>query len=166
MGGGSNGEMLEIASLFNCPIVIMHMKENPATMQNSPYYDNIVDELLSYFENRIKFALDIGLDDSQIILDPGIGFGKRVIDNDIIIKNIDKFKTFGFPVMIGVSRKSFLSFDDDSAENRLPASLGVTALAVQNGADIIRTHDVEETYRMLSVTERIHQANYETLGVS
>ncbi len=166
MGGGINGEMFEIASKFNSPIVIMHMKENPATMQNSPYYDNIVDELLCYFENKIKFALDLGLDDGQIILDPGIGFGKRVVDNDIIIKSIDKFKTFGFPVLIGVSRKSFLSVDDDSAENRLPASLGVTALAVQNGADIIRTHDVEETYRMLSVTGRIHQSNYEMADIS
>ena len=68
--------------------------------------------------------------------------------------------------MIGVSRKSFLSVDDDIAENRLPATLGVTALAVQNGADIIRTHDVKETYRMLSVTGRIHQANYEMVGIS
>ena len=166
MGGGINGEMFEIASLFNAPIVIMHMKENPATMQNNPYYDNVVDELLSYFENKIKLALDIGLDDSQIILDPGVGFGKRVIDNDVIIKSINKFKIFGFPVMIGVSRKSFLSVDDDSAENRLPASLGVTALAVQNGADIIRTHDVEETYKMLSVTERIHQTNCEMADIS
>ena len=158
-GGGNNGEMFEIASLFNCPIVIMHMKGTPATMQKSPYYDSIVDELLNYFENKIKLALNIGLDERRIILDPGIGFGKSVIDNDIIIKSIDKFKIFDFPLMIGVSRKSFLSVEDDSPENRLPASLGVTALAVQNGVDIIRTHDVKETYRMLSVTSRIHQTN-------
>ena len=68
--------------------------------------------------------------------------------------------------MIGVSRKSFFSVNDDNAENRLPASLGVTALAVQNGADIIRTHDVEETYRMLLVTGRIHQSNYEMADIS
>ena len=166
MGGGINGEMFEIALKHNSPIVIMHMKEKPATMQNNPYYDNIVDELLCYFENKIKFAIEIGLDHTQIILDPGIGFGKRVIDNDIIIKSIDKLKIFGFPVMIGVSRKSFLSVNDDNAENRLPASLGVTALAVQNGADIIRTHDVEETYRMLLVTGRIHQSNYEMADIS
>ena len=92
--------------------------------------------------------------------DPTFFFDKNKNLWLFINKSIDKFKTFGFPVMIGVSRKSFLSVDDDSAENRLPASLGVTALAVQNGADIIRTHDVEETYRMLSVTGRIHRANY------
>ena len=160
MGGGKNGEMLEIASLFNCPIVIMHMKGNPSTMQNRPYYDNIIDELLNYFENKVKLARDIGLSDQQIILDPGIGFGKRMIDNDIIINNIDKFKRFGFPVLIGVSRKSFLCVDDDRAEDRLSASLGVTALAVQNGVDIIRTHDTEETYRMLTITNRIQKANY------
>ena len=126
----------------------LYMKQLPVSVQNPQ---------MIYFNTGL--AKDIGLDDSQIILDPGIGFGKSVIDNDIIINSINKFKVFGFPVMIGVSRKSFLSVDDDSAENRLPASLGVTALAVQNGADIIRTHDVEETYRMLSITGRIHQAN-------
>ena len=144
----------------------MNMKGNPTTMQNNTFYNDVMDELLSFFEGKIKFALDVGLDSSQIILDPGIGFGKRVIDNDIIIKSIDKFKTFGFPIMIGVSRKSFLSVDDDSAENRLPASLGVTEIAVQNGADIIRTHDVEETYRMLSVTGRIRQLNYKMTDIS
>ena len=161
MGGGKNGEMLEMASFYNCPIVIMHMKGDPSTMQYKPFYDNIIDDLLYYFEYKIKSAKAIGIEENKIILDPGIGFGKRVIDNDIIINNINKLKTFGLPVLIGVSRKSFLSIADDSSEDRLPASLGATIISVQNGADIIRTHDIEDTYRMLSVACRIQQINYQ-----
>ena len=156
-GGGKRGEMFEIAALFNCPIVIMHMLGNPLTMQNEPYYENIMDELMYYFESRIELAKNIGLKDSQIIIDPGIGFGKRIIDNDSIINNLSKLKQLGYPVLIGISRKSFLSIDDDSAADRLPASLGATAIAVKNGADIIRVHDVLENFRMLTVISRIVQ---------
>ena len=156
-GGGKRGEMFEIAALFNCPIVIMHMRGNPLTMQNEPYYENIMDELMHYFESRIELAKNIGLKDSQIIIDPGIGFGKRIIDNDSIINNLSKLKELGYPVLIGISRKSFLSIDDDSAADRLPASLGATAIAVKNGADIIRVHDVLENFRMLTVISRIVQ---------
>ena len=158
-GGGANCEMLEIASLFDCPIVLMHMKGNPATMQYRPFYDDVMDELLIFFENKIELAKRIGLKDSQIILDPGIGFGKNIMDNDTIINRINQLKKLGFPILIGLSRKSFLSIDEDVAEDRLPATLGVTALAVQNGADIIRTHDVKDTYKMLSVISRILQSN-------
>jgi dihydropteroate synthase len=156
-GGGKRGEMFEIAALFNCPIVIMHMLGNPLTMQNEPYYESIMDELMHYFESRIELAKNIGLKDSQIIIDPGIGFGKRIIDNDSIINNLSKLKQLGYPVLIGISRKSFLSIDDDSAADRLPASLGATAIAVKNGADIIRVHDVLENFRMLTVISRIVQ---------
>ena len=156
-GGGKRGEMFEIAALFNCPIVIMHMLGNPLTMQNEPYYENIMDELMHYFESRIELAKNIGLKDSQIIIDPGIGFGKRIIDNYSIINNLSKLKQLGYPVLIGISRKSFLSIDDDSAADRLPASLGATAIAVKNGADIIRVHDVLENFRMLTVISRIVQ---------
>ena len=161
MGGGKNGEMLEIASLFECPIVLMHMKGNPAIMQNRPIYDDVMDELLLYFENKLELAKRIGVKDNQIILDPGIGFGKNIMDNDTIINRINDLKKLGFPILIGLSRKSFLSVDEDCAEARLPATLGVTVLAVLNGADIIRTHDVEDTYRMLSVINRILQNNNE-----
>ena len=159
-GGGKSGEMLEIAALFNCPIVLMHMQGNPLTMQNEPIYDDIMYELKHYFESKIELAKNIGLKDSQIIIDPGIGFGKRVIDNDTIINKLGELKQFGFPVLIGISRKSFLSIDDDGVEDRLPATIGATALAVKNGADIIRVHDVKENYRMLTVISRIIQRNY------
>ena len=159
-GGGKSGEMLGIAALFNCPIILMHMQGNPLTMQNEPIYDDIMDELKHYFESKIELAKNIGLKDSQIIIDPGIGFGKQIIDNDTIINKLGDLKQFGFPVLIGISRKSFLSIDDDEVEDRLPATLGATALAVKNGADIIRVHDVKENYQMLTVISRIIQKNY------
>lgn len=158
-GGGKSGEMLEIAGLFDCPIVLMHMQGNPLTMQNKPFYEDIMDELKNYFHAKIELAKNIGLKENQIIIDPGIGFGKRIIDNDTIINNLGDLKQFGVPVLIGISRKSFLSIGDDEAEDRLPATLGTTSLAIKNGADIIRVHDVEENYRMLSVISRILQRN-------
>jgi len=156
-GGGKDGEMLEIAAIFKCPIVLMHMLGNPLTMQIKPYYDNIIDDLKYYFESKIELAKSIGIEENNIIIDPGIGFGKRIIDNDTIINNLGELKQFGVPILIGISRKSFISIEDDCVEDRLAATLGATALAVNNGADIIRVHDVVENYRMLSVVSRIIQ---------
>ena len=156
-GGGKDGKMLEIAAIFKCPIVLMHMLGNPATMQIKPYYDNIMDELKHYFETKIEFAKSFGIEESKIIIDPGIGFGKGIIHNDTIINNLGELKQFGVPLLLGISRKSFISIDDDDAEDRLPATLGVTALALKNGVDIIRVHDVVENYRMISVVSRIIQ---------
>ena len=158
-GGGENGAMIEIASLFNCPIILMHMQGNPTTMQHKPFYDDVMDELLSFFETKVELAKNIGLQDNQIILDPGIGFGKNIIDNDIIINRINDLKKLGFPILIGLSRKSFLCINKDEPKDRLPATLGVTALAVQNGVDIIRVHDIEDTYKMLLVICRVLHAN-------
>ena len=158
-GGGENGAMIEIASLFNCPIILMHMQGNPATMQHRPFYDDVMDELLLFFETKVELAKNIGLQDNQIILDPGIGFGKNIIDNDIIINRINDLKKLGFPILIGLSRKSFLGANEDEPQDRLPATLGVTALAVQNGVDIIRVHDIEDTYRMLLVICRVLHAS-------
>ena len=115
-GGGVDGEMFEIAAIFKCPIVVMHMLGSPATMQINPYYDNIMDELKHFFERKIEFAKSFGIEESNIIIDPGIGFGKRIIHNDIIINQLDELKQFGVPLLIGISRKSFISFDNDVAK--------------------------------------------------
>ena len=86
-----------------------------------------------------------GVDKKNIILDPGIGFGKTVFDNDEIIRNINKIRALGFKVLMGISRKSFLQYNNDNPSDRLPATLGVSALLVNSGIDIIRVHDVDET---------------------
>ena len=95
------------------------------------------------------------MNQENLILDPGIGFGKCIEDNYKIIRNLDKFKKFNHPILIGLSRKSFLSINKDGPESRLPATIGATVLAMQKGVDMIRVHDVEATYKLKTILQRI-----------
>ena len=105
---------------------------------------------MNFFENKIGIMKnEFQLNDEQIIIDPGIGFGKTKEDNYLILDNVKKFKSLGFPVLIGVSRKSFLAVGDDKPEDRKLASLTAQSVAISNGADCIRTHDIEETYKTI-----------------
>ena len=154
-GGGINNSNIKLAASYNVPIIIMHMQGSPKNMQVKPVYENIIDEILQYFEIKIDIMKnEFKLDDKQIILDPGIGFGKTKKDNYTIINNIHKFKSLGFPVLIGLSRKSFLSFDKDEPKDRKYSSLTAQLVASINGADCIRTHDVKETYFSLRTLDR------------
>ena len=146
-GGGEQNCNIALAAEYNVPIVIMHMQGTPKTMQVQPQYENLIDDILCFFENKIKIMKDeFNLSDNQIIIDPGIGFGKTKEDNYFIIDNISSFKQFGFPVLIGLSRKSFLAKGNDMPKDRKVASLAMQLIAVSNGADCIRTHDIQETY--------------------
>ena len=155
MAGLGSLEIFSLVSDYNSKIVLMHMQGTPETMQLNPKYDSIIDNIISFFEKRIEIAMKKGVDKKNIILDPGIGFGKTVFDNDEIIRNINKIRALGFEVLMGISRKSFLQYNDDKPSDRLPATLGVSALLVNNGIDIIRVHDVDETISMLNSVERI-----------
>ena len=128
-------------------------------MQNNPRYNNIIDDLLSFFETRIEFCLNYGINKKQIIIDPGIGFGKTVSDNDKIIRCLKQFKVFDIPILIGVSRKSFLSINKDKPDDRLEASLAVASIAINNGADIIRVHDIEKSSLVFSIVNRLINKN-------
>ena len=154
-GGGEKFENIELAIDYDVPIVLMHMQGNPKNMQDSPRYISIIDDIKFFFERRIEFALKNGLKEKNIILDPGIGFGKTVKDNDNIILNLNKFKKLGFDLLIGISRKSFLSEETNKPLNLLFSSLGVLAISIMNGVDIVRVHDVPETEQMLSIIDRI-----------
>ena len=153
--GGDNDLMFEIAAEYDCPIVLMHMKGVPATMQENPFYDDIMGDIISFFERKLKIAETLGIKKNKLILDPGIGFGKRVEDNDIILRNLHKLKQFNQPVLLGLSRKSFLSLNGDRPESRLPATLGATVIAIQNGVDILRVHDIEATFKLITILQRI-----------
>jgi len=157
--GGSNPEILKIVSEANIPIILMHMKGNPRNMQNNPRYNDIIDDLLSFFENRIEFCLKRGINKKQIIIDPGIGFGKTISDNDKIIRYLNKFKVFDIPILIGLSRKSFLSVRNDKPIDRLESSLAVASIAINNGADIIRVHDIEKSISVFSIIDRLINKN-------
>ena len=108
---------------------------------------------MSFFDDKINYALKEGLNEKNIILDPGLGFGKSVLHNYQIIENINKLKTKGYPILLGISRKSFLD-DNDKPSDRLYSSLAVLAIAAFNGADIFRVHDVKESFKILNIMNR------------
>jgi len=139
------------------PVVLMHIKGTPKTMQENPHYEDVVREISEYFEERINYALSQGISEKRIILDPGIGFGKRLEDNLEILRRIEEFKSLGFPLLIGASRKSFIGHTLDGAppEDRLEGTLAVTAWCCMRGVDIIRVHDVKENKRVLKMIEKL-----------
>jgi len=155
-GGGKNGEMFQVAADFQVPIAVMHMQGNPETMQKKPDYSDVIQSISDFFSSRLEIADSFGLNSSRIILDPGIGFGKRLEDNDTIIRNLSAFTKFGSQLLIGVSRKSFLAVDNDSPSDRLTASLAALVLSVINGANIVRVHDVKESMECIKLMQRIY----------
>lgn len=144
--GFTNPKMRELAIETGLPICVMHMQGTPQTMQNNPYYpEGIIIEMLRWFENQIKILIDEGVKEDQIIIDPGIGFGKTVADNLEIIHNLPKLKVMGFPLLVGLSRKSFMSKLLNKPPSELQsATLVMNTAAILNGADIIRVYDVKE----------------------
>jgi dihydropteroate synthase len=153
ISGFSNPAMVDVAIEYDMDMCVMHMLGTPETMQNNPLYEEgVVAFLMKWFEERIEQLLKQGVDPHCIILDPGIGFGKTVADNLEILHNLPKLKTLGFPVLFGASRKSFLSKILSKPTNELlPATLGVNAIAVKAGTDVIRVHDVREHRDLIDV---------------
>ena len=144
--GFDQPEMAAIAREYDVHICVMHMQGTPQTMQQNPHYPSgIIPHLLQWFEKKIDILTRSGISPKRIILDPGIGFGKTVADNLEIIHNLPKLKRLGFPVLLGVSRKSFLSkiLNKPPAE-LLPATIAMNVLAILSQVDIIRVHDVKE----------------------
>ena len=149
---------MTVASL-DVPIIIMHMKGNPRNMQKNPEYKDIIDEILNYFKERIKIATKAGIDREMIILDPGIGFGKTVEHNFQILSKLNKFNKLELPLLIGPSRKSFIGLTLNlSPEDRVDGTAATVAIGVNNGARIVRVHDVEKMKRVVIITDRIRNA--------
>ena len=155
-------KMVEVAAENKTPVVLMHMLGTPKTMQVSPSYADCVSEVKQFFSERIHFCLNYGIDRSQIILDPGVGFGKRLEDNLIILKRLDEFGKFECPVMLGASRKSFIQMitrRKDTPEDRLGGSLAAALWGLTKKANIIRVHDVAATVEAIAVAKAIEEAN-------
>ena len=149
---------MTVASL-NVPIIIMHMKGNPRNMQKNPEYKDLIDEILNYFKERIKIATKAGIDREMIILDPGIGFGKTVEHNFQILSKLNKFNKLELPLLIGPSRKSFIGLTLNlSPEDRVDGTAATVAIGVNNGARIVRVHDVEKMKRVVIIADRIRNA--------
>ncbi|MCH9024735.1 MAG: dihydropteroate synthase [candidate division Zixibacteria bacterium] len=150
--------MPDVVANCKVPVVLMHMQGTPGQMQQDPHYDDCIGEIQKFFLDRIEFCKLAGIDKSKIILDPGIGFGKRLSDNTQILANLETFKSFSLPILIGVSRKSFIGMinpTDSKAANRIGGSIAAALLAIQNGANIVRVHDVAETVEAIKVIKAI-----------
>jgi len=148
--------MERVVKEYNIPVVLMHMKGTPETMQINPYYDDVIEEIIDFFNKRIKFAFENKINENKIILDPGMGFGKRFEDNMEIISHLYEIKSMGYPLLIGISRKSFIGkILNAELDERLEGSISAEIIAIVNGADIIRCHDVRETKRATMVADEI-----------
>lgn len=146
--------MAGVAANHGVPVVLMHMQGTPASMQQHPVYENIMEEVTLFFEERIRFCSDTGID--QLILDPGIGFGKTVDHNLQLLQGLRRFLRFGYPVLIGTSRKSFIgTLTGATVQDRLPGSIASNVLAYLNGAQILRVHDVHAIRGAIDVAAAI-----------
>jgi len=154
---GSN--TLETASRLAVPVCLMHMLGEPRTMQSEPQYRDVVEDVRSFLQERVQACRSAGIRQDQIIVDPGFGFGKTLQHNLALFEQIPRFVELGYPVLVGVSRKSMVgSILDLPVEQRLFGSLGLAALAVWLGASIIRAHDVGATVQAVRVVQAVRSA--------
>lgn len=152
-------QMKKIAAEYQVPIVLMHIKGTPKNMQENPYYDDVVEEITKYLKESIQMGEDAGVQKENIIIDPGIGFGKRLEDNLNILKNLKKFFILNCPILVGPSRKSFIGkILGLPVEERLEGSLASLAVVILNGANIVRVHDVKESKRVAGLVDTILKA--------
>ena len=154
--GASDEAIIKLAVKHDAKLCIMHMQGTPQTMQKNPEYEDVMVEVSDFFEERIRQCEVLGLSRENIILDVGIGFGKTLEHNITLIKNMAHFKVFGCEVLVGASRKSMIDkIIASTTEERLPGTLALHLKAVENGASIVRCHDVAEHQQALSVLKAI-----------
>ena len=152
-----DAEMGAVAAEAACPVCLMHMLGEPRTMQNEPHYVDVVNEIKLFFQERIAYATAQGIERQNLILDPGIGFGKTLDHNLEIVRRLDELCQLGLPLMIGASRKRFIGMltGEEDTQGRLPGTLAVNVTAFINGAGIFRVHDVAENVQALRVAAAI-----------
>jgi len=152
----SDDAMGERVAAVGANVVLMHMKGTPASMQENPSYDDVVEEVRSFLEERVHAAIAVGIAPNRIWIDPGIGFGKRLEHNLALLRRLGRLVELGPPVVAGLSRKSFLGrILDLPADDRLEGTIAANAVAIANGADVIRVHDVAEGRRTADVAFRL-----------
>jgi len=153
-GGSLDNNMFQTVASLQVPYILMHMQGTPQDMQNNPYYEDIIFEIRTYFSEKIKQLRQLGLND--IILDVGFGFGKTIEHNYELLKNLDLFNIFDMPLLAGLSRKSMLyKVLDTDAKKALNATSVANTIALQNGASILRVHDVKEAYETIQIVNQL-----------
>jgi len=156
--GREDESLLSLAASTNVPICLMHMQGDPGTMQDNPSYENVTQEVADYLLERAKEAESLGVNKSNIILDPGIGFGKRTQHNLELLRDLNKITDLGYPVLLGTSRKRFMGeiSNREDPRERMPATCATSALGAVAGVSIFRVHDVWQNRQALDVTWAIH----------
>ncbi|MBA3066849.1 dihydropteroate synthase [bacterium] len=156
-GGAFDPAMAPLAAANECPFILMHTRGKPDTMQKGEIiYDDVVAQIEDYLSECVRKAVEAGVKKNRIIIDPGIGFGKTAYHNFIILKRLRELKEMGFPLLIGVSRKSFIGKALDLPEgDRLEGTAAAVTAAILNGADIIRVHDVKAMKRVALIADAI-----------
>jgi dihydropteroate synthase len=153
-GGNMDEKMFDTVARLKVPYILMHMKGSPQTMQQDPAYENVVKEIMDFFVERIQKLSALGV--SDIIIDPGFGFGKSLDHNFELLSHLPAFKIIGRPILVGFSRKSMVNkVIGTKPEDALNGTTVLNTIALQNGASILRVHDVKEAVEVLKLTSRI-----------
>lgn len=157
----SGKPMAELAKKYGAGLILMHRRGNPSTMKNLEVYQDVIDEVLAELRDSVDCALAAGVEREQLVIDPGIGFAKNKEQNLKLIQGIDRFWTLGLPLMLGVSRKSFLGeLTGQPVEKRDAATLAVTAFAFLKQIELIRVHEIEMTRDLIAVLEAIREVDH------
>jgi len=158
-GGVFDDKMFDIIAKYKVPFIMMHINGNPQTMQQNPVYENVVDEVGKFLEGQIEKLAKYGVNEN-IILDPGFGFGKTVDHNYLLLGGLQKLKKHGYPVLAGLSRKSMINkVIGIKPEEALNGTSAINMLALINGADILRVHDVKEAVEVVKLYEKYRENN-------
>lgn len=151
-----NDESVKAIAESNVAVCLMHMQGTPETMQNNPAYVKVVDEVITFLEDRVSVCMKAGINRDRIIIDPGFGFGKSTQHNMTLLRQLESFKRLQLPILAGLSRKASIGeILQAKVEDRLYGSLAAHVIAAVKGADIIRTHDIKPTVEALKITEAV-----------
>ena len=147
---------MEAAAELDVPICLMHMLGDPRSMQDAPSYTDVVKDVAGFLQNRVDACLAAGIAPGKLIVDPGFGFGKTLAHNLMLLRNLDRIVMLGYPVLVGLSRKSMIGqILDRPVNGRLNGGLALALLARQKGASVVRVHDVAQTVDALRVWEAV-----------
>jgi dihydropteroate synthase len=153
---------LQVAANLGVPVCLMHMQGRPRTMQNQPQYDDVIREVRNFLRDRVAACLEAGVPAERIVIDPGFGFGKTRAHNVELLANLRQLLALGRPVLVGLSRKSTLGeLTGQGVRNRLAASISAAVVAVMNGAQMVRAHDVRETMDALRIVSAVMEAQHD-----
>lgn len=156
-GATFDAQMLPVVAQLNVPIVLMHIRGTPKTMQKLTDYDDLVGEIITFFESRIQAAIALGIPKSHLMIDPGIGFAKTYQQNIELIQRLGEFYRLDLPILVGLSRKSFIGhiLNQTNPQKRVWGTAAACCAAIANGVDLLRVHDVAEIYDVIRVADVI-----------